>query len=194
MTKCCKSFIIEVEERKMSWFSRDNKPKGKKKSSSDAIRKAEQKEKIDEIEARREERRQTHQDYMKMAEEDPEIRRARIEKGYGLKLKPYEPKSLEDKMLEEALENDPEFIEQLKQAKLDSYRGGRGELSDEIEEAINTAVATEIQSDPELIKKLARQRLAAITTTSTPLGAAGDLIEQMRAYKMLEEEMGGGGK
>ena len=178
----------------MFWFNKDGRPKSKRKSSSDPVKKAEVRKQVSKIDQEIEEQRQAHVDLLKMSEEEPEVRRARIEKVYGLRLKPYEPKSFEDKMLEEALENDPEYIEQLKQAKLDSLRGGRGGFSNEIEDAIESAVAAEIQSDPELIKKLARQRLAAITTTSTPLGAAGDLIEQMRAYKMLEEEMGGGGK
>ncbi len=91
--------------------------------------------------------------------------------------------------LAEALQNDPEFIQQVKQNYL--QKEGAVLEGDELDKRIGDASMELLESNPELLQKIARRRIDSMMSNQD--GMSG-MAEQLREFRQLEEELGGGKK
>ena len=99
---------------------------------------------------------------------------------------------IRQRALAEALENDPEFVEQVKREYLEST--GSSLEGDELERRISVAAIEELDSNPELLRKAVRRRVDSIVSDHSDGSGVSDLLNQLKGLRELEEEVGGGKK
>ena len=109
----------------------------------------------------------------------------------GLKLKPKETKTLEEQVYEEALAEDPEYRQAIKQAKIDSIRG-KVNPQQELEVILVQSALDAIDKDPDLKNKAVNRKINQIMGGQNSNTALGELLDELDKVEELKERFGGG--
>jgi len=99
---------------------------------------------------------------------------------------------IQKQALADALENDPEFLEQVKQQYLLEHGGSQDGTENSIARRISEAAFEELEKNPELLMSAARKQIMGAISEYSPTSGVSELLGQLRELREAEDEIGGG--
>ena len=126
-----------------------------------------------------------------LVEQNPDLEKFYISQLLGIKLPDAEDpvERVKREKLAVALANDEVFMEQVKQEYLNS-QAPDVDMETEVDRTVNEAVLLRIQSNPQILEKLAEKRIEALTHDRRKGSPLADAVEELAAAEELTERLG----